>query len=361
MPRTSLRISAPYAAPLLFLLASCGAVHRPALDPRSLVCRRVAPDPGQAVSWIAPETDRDRIRLAEWCAAVGPVLYEPLPALGAGAGDRSLDRVAIVSWNTHVGGGDLDDVVARVRAGAFTGGEKLEHIVLLLQEAYRSGDSVPEKPMLHAAIPGRIAKGQHRTHERDIGRAARSNGMAVFYAPSMRNGFVAEDPEDRGNAILSTLPLAEPAVIELPFERQRRVALAASIGGQTSAGRTWRLRLANVHLDTALAMTRGGPFEARARQVEGLIRALSGSFGPVLVAGDFNTWLGEREPALTALRRAYPDTAPIAGPTWIGPLGTRATLDYMFARGEVPVRVQRLPGRFGSDHFPLLAVVRFQT
>ncbi len=344
---------------LLLLLASCVTVHRPALDPRSLACRRITPDPDQAVSWIAPEADRDRIRLAEWCAAVGPVLYEPLPASGSGAGAHPLDRLAIVSWNMHVGAGNLDDVVARVRAGAFTGGEGFEHVVLLLQETYRSGEGVPGEPTLHAAIPGRIAEGQHRTHERDIGRAARTSGMAVFYAPSMRNGFVREDPEDRGNAILSTLPLSDPAVIELPFERQRRVALAASIGGQTSAGRTWRLRLANVHLDTALAMTRGGPFRARARQAEGLIRALSGSFGPVLVAGDFNTWLGEREPAIGALRRAYPDAAPVLRPTWIGPLGTRATLDYLFARGELSLHVQRLAGRFGSDHFPLLAIVRF--
>jgi endonuclease/exonuclease/phosphatase family metal-dependent hydrolase len=183
----------------------------------------------------------------------------------------------------------------------------------------------------------------------------------------MRNGLVPDDPEDRGNAILSTIPLSDPAVIELPFERQRRVAAVATIGGTTSAGGSWRLRLANVHLDTALALTRGGPLRARRRQVEALIRELSdaASGAPdtregLLVAGDFNAWLGEREPAIDALRRAFPDAPPAKGPTWIGPFGLRATLDYVFARGELRgIQVQRLPHRFGSDHFPLLTVVDF--
>jgi endonuclease/exonuclease/phosphatase family metal-dependent hydrolase len=340
-------------------LASCATHAAPSLDPRELVCRRIVPDPERPVDWIAPAAERDRIKLTEWCSVVGPVLYEPYPTAASGSEVPSLDRVAIISWNTHVGGGDLDEVVRRVRAGAFTGGEAFEHVVLLLQEMYRTGSGVPDNPTLHAAIPGRIVQSRHQTHDRDVERVARTHGMAVFYAPSMRNGLVRDDPEDRGNAILSTIPLSDPAVIELPFERQRRVVVAASVAGHTSTGRRWRLRLASVHLDTALAMMHGGPFRARARQVEELIGALSGSGGPLLVAGDFNTWLGEREPAIAALRRAYPDATPIAGPTWVGPLGTRGTLDYMFARGELPIQVQRLAGRFGSDHFPLLAVVRF--
>ena len=51
----------------------------------------------------------------------------------------------------------------------------------------------------------------------------------MLYAPSMRNGESAGGGEDRGNAIVSTLPLADPTVIELPLERQRRVVVAASI------------------------------------------------------------------------------------------------------------------------------------
>ena len=69
--------------------------------------------------------------------------------------------------------------------------------------------------------------------------------------------------------------IADLQVIELPFERQRRVALAAAVAGQTGAGVAWRLHLANVQLDTSLALTRGGPIVARRRQAEALLEALS--------------------------------------------------------------------------------------
>ena len=46
----------------------------------------------------------------------------------------------------------------------------------------------------------------------------------------MRNGNTSENPaSDRGSAILSTLPLSEPIAVELPGERQRRVAIIATI------------------------------------------------------------------------------------------------------------------------------------
>jgi endonuclease/exonuclease/phosphatase (EEP) superfamily protein YafD len=44
----------------------------------------------------------------------------------------------------------------------------------------------------------------------------------------------------------------------------------------------------------------------------------------------------------------------------VGPLGIHATLDHVFARGRASaIDVRRLPDRFGSDHYPLLARVRF--
>jgi endonuclease/exonuclease/phosphatase family metal-dependent hydrolase len=47
-------------------------------------------------------------------------------------------------------------------------------------------------------------------------------------------------------------------------------------------------------------------------------------------------------------------------PTWIGPLGLRATLDHIFIRGAAtPVRATRLSSRFGSDHYPLLLILDF--
>jgi endonuclease/exonuclease/phosphatase family metal-dependent hydrolase len=55
--------------------------------------------------------------------------------------------------------------------------------------------------------------------------------MSVLYVPSMRNGGASTRhlPTDRGNAILSSQPLSRPAAIELPGERQRRVAVTAIV------------------------------------------------------------------------------------------------------------------------------------
>lgn len=354
-------------AGLLVAAAGCAWAPDVADAPARPVCREVVslhdarpPD----VAWISPTDDRDdrqRARLMDWCAMVGPVVYEPQPGRTPA---QPIDRVAIVSWNTHVGGGDLDALVDAVQRGAFTRGEPFDAVVLLLQEMYRHGDGVPERATLRAAIPSRIVDAFHAAHLRDVRRVARERGLAVLYAPSMRNGAARDDPEDRGNAILSTLALSDPAAIELPFERQRRVVAVASVAGRTTAGTQWRLRLANVHLDTALAPLHGGPLAARRRQADALITALTRSLsfdGPTVLAGDFNAWLGEREPAIRDVRAVFPDAPPVGGgATWTGPLGLHATLDYVFARGAMrAIQVQRLPSRFGSDHYPLLAVIEF--
>jgi len=292
---------------------------------------------------------------------VGPVLYEPQPHAVHAA---TIDRLAIVSWNTHVGGGDLDALVDAVQRGDFTRGERVDAVVLVLQEMYRHGDEVPGRATIPSAVPRRIVNPLHAEHARDVRRVAHDRGFAVLYAPSMRNGAAVDDPEDRGNAIFSNLPLSEPAAIELPIEHQRRVVAVATVGGRTSEGADWRLRLANVHLDTALAPWHGGPMAARERQANALVTALTQSLsfdGPTILAGDFNTLFGDGEPAIRVLRAAFPDAPPArGGATWSGALLLRARLDYVFAKGDADrMEVQRLPSRFGSDHYPLLSVIRF--
>jgi endonuclease/exonuclease/phosphatase family metal-dependent hydrolase len=284
-----------------------------------------------------------------------------------------IDRLAIVSWNLHVGGGDVDGLIRGLRAGEFTGGEPVGQFVLLLQEAFRRDEAIPVHIGRGIPVPGRI--GASRDRGPDIDHFWRDDRFAVLYAPSMRNGIVDRDREDRGNAIVSTIGLTDPEVIELPLERQRRVAVASTVEGTTQRGTPWRVRVVDVHLDTAIAIARGGPFAARRRQADALIealraeRALSASRADalpatpdeaIIVAGDFNTW-GGRERALDALKSAFPD-APDADalPTWTGPLGFRARLDHVFARGRVgAIDVRRLPDRFGSDHYPLLALISF--
>jgi endonuclease/exonuclease/phosphatase family metal-dependent hydrolase len=312
------------------------------------------PESAMAITWTAPPAGRDAEGLARWCQTVGPVLFRS----SAASETRPIDRLAIVTWNVHVGSGRVDDLVHRLRTGEFTAGEPIDDYVLLLQEAYRR-DRVPERIPRGFPAPSRIAARVGRGP--DIDRLAGTGNLAVFYVPSMRNGIAAVDAEDRGNAIVSTLALRDPHVIELPLERQRRAAAVATVTGRTRAGVAWRLRLANVHLDTALALRHGGPFAARRRQTEALVDALgSDATIPTVLGGDFNTWRGPSEPALAVLRRAFPRTPAAPNlPTWSGLLGIRAQLDYVFVRGVAAAHVQRLPSRLGSDHYPLLTIIRF--
>ena len=316
-----------------------------------------------------PRGSSRRIRKAASASRVGakPLVlcfFGRVPLLEPPA---SIDRVAIVSWNIHEGGGDVRDLIRRLQAGEFTGGAPISQFVLLLQEATRRSGAVPIGIPRGAPIPRRISS-HPGSPDRDIQRFA-DEGFAVLYAPSMRNGEGhARDEhgaaEDRGNAIVSTLPLEDPRIIELPLERQRRVAVAATVAGEGVRSR-WQLEIVDVHLDTSLALLHGGPFAARRRQASALLDALRAFRRPsngtrtTVVGGDFNTWNGRHESAVRLLTDAFPDT-PITedAPTWRGPLGLHATLDHIFVGGASSrVTVKRLPARFGSDHYPLLAVV----
>jgi endonuclease/exonuclease/phosphatase family metal-dependent hydrolase len=363
------RLPLSYALTLCVLTACACAARVPrAFGPAQVErsCRQPPSSTDPVPEWIEPSDPASRLRLSRWCDTVGPVLFRPRPALAPAA---SIDRVAIVSWNIHEGGGDVHDLIRRLRAGEFTGGAPIGEFVLLLQEATRRSGAVPVRIPRGSPAPRRIAP-RGGSADTDVQRFA-DEGFAVLYAPSMRNGDGhARDErgaaEDRGNAIVSTLPLADPRVIELPLERQRRVAAAATVAGHSVRSR-WQLEIVDVHLDTSLALFHGGPFAARRRQASALLDALRLFNRPpnetrmTVVGGDLNTWNGRHESAVRLLRDAFPDT-PVTenAPTWRGPLGIRAMLDHIFVVGASSrVHVKRLPGRFGSDHYPLLAVVDF--
>jgi endonuclease/exonuclease/phosphatase family metal-dependent hydrolase len=360
-----LRIAVRVVAAIVACGVAAGALQSRVAASTSveLSCRRVEPASAPPVVWWTAAQDTERAQLARWCQTVGPVVFQPQP------GSTTLptsafrtDRLAILTWNLHVGSGDVDGVIARLRAGEFTG-ERVDDFVLLLQEAYRRDEAIPVRIARDFPVPGRIASAQGRGPA--IDHFWRDDRLAVLYAPSMRNGIVDLEREDRGNAIVSTMALRDPVLIELPLEHQRRVAVGATIDGVTTSGRPWRVRLMDVHLDTAMALLHGGPFEARRRQADALLAALNAtpsSTAPTatVVAGDFNTWGGGRERALDVLARALPDARDAgAEPTWVGPLGIHATLDHVFVAGPANVTVRRLPDRFGSDHYPLVAVLRF--
>ncbi len=328
--------------------------------PSSLSCRQSSAADDAPV-WIVPAARSASEPLEQWCGTVGPIFFQAQPA----EGERSpINRLGIVSWNIHEGGGDVDDLLRRLRMGEFTGGEPVEQFVLLLQEATRIDATVPRQLARGAPSPHRIGPSSGRS-DGDVHGFA-EQGLAVLYAPSMRNGEVGNAAEDRGNAIVSTVPLQRPRLIELPLQHQRRVAVMAAITGRNGSGTPWRVELIDVHLDTTLALWHGGPEKARRRQAAALVEALralpvSPEPSATVLAGDLNSWLGANDGAVRALHDTFDGAVvPDRRPTWIGPLGLHAVLDHILIRGAAsPAPIMRLPSRFGSDHYPLLLMLDF--
>ena len=188
-------------------------------------------------------------------------------------------------------------LVRHGRAGTLTGGRLPDGVVLLLQEARRVGAEVPA----------------------DLASAL---DLHLFYAPGMRNGRGrgAAARDDRGSAIVSSLPLSRLQALELPLERQRRVALGATLTGATRSGRAWSVRLVDVHLEN-----RPGPGRlwvraaaARTRQMAALRRVLPGD-GALVIGGDLNTWRGGGEGALLDDRYGSNHAPVLAEIDWAAP------------------------------------------
>ena len=83
-----------------------------------------------------------------------------------------MSDVVFVSWNVHVGSGDIRSFVNDLRAGVHTDGRRFPHYVLLLQEAVRTGDV----PAFRAGALGakRIAPHDRRRADRHRPRERRA-------------------------------------------------------------------------------------------------------------------------------------------------------------------------------------------
>jgi endonuclease/exonuclease/phosphatase family metal-dependent hydrolase len=249
-----------------------------------------------------------------------------------------------------MGGGSVRALVDDLRNERLTHGRPPGAVVLLLQEVYRRSDVVPR----HLAPGARTARAMRHAPaddpDRDIESVAKALGLSLLYVPSMRNGD-ARSMEDRGNAILSTLPLHDYTAIELPLERQRRVVVAATLTTRTADGAPLALRVASVHLTNMVAhhgwlLSEPG----RTRQARALARGLDD--GPIVIGGDLNTWFGAWDGAYRefARRFAAPSTTDHR-PTFL-----LLRLDHFFQRLPAGWRfdVHRADDRYGSDHYPLI-------
>jgi endonuclease/exonuclease/phosphatase family metal-dependent hydrolase len=325
---------------------------------------------------LASDAPDDDAHLRRWRANVGATVALDLARAPLQPAAGAVPLLAL-SWNVWIGRGRLAELVARLRAGAFAGlGAPADApLVVLVQEAYRADDTVPPRAA-GAAVGGGL--GRRFLGGEDVVLAAEALGMSLRYAPSMRNG---RHRSDRGNAVLSTLPIVEAYAVELPALLQRRVAVGVTLA-LDGDGR--RLRCWSVHLDPrGPAGRRWLGAAGRGRQVERLLAAIDAADARApaaqLIGADLNLGRGRREPAWRYLEAAgfglgLPPRVPLWGHTFHAL--PRLTIDYLLVRDAASepgrtlagAEVHRLDehprdqGRtvFGSDHHPLLARVELR-
>ena len=280
------------------------------------------------------------------------------------AGSRAAEATSFVvlSWNVWVGRGRLLEVVQRLEAGELGVPGDLP-AVLLLQEAFRRDESIPERATRFA--PRELVTRLRPRH--DIVEVARQLGWNLRYVPSMRNG---PERSDRGNAILTPLPLGPAEAIELPFIVQRRVAVTA---GVTISGH--RVRLVSAHLDPRGPV--GYKWLGAAGRALQMAHLLAGLEDPtVLLGADLNLGRGRAERTWRLLvESGFEPGVPPLLPAWSHTYHSlpRLVIDYILVRNRAgairscPVsRVNedardRGPDVFGSDHHPLVARVDLAT
>jgi endonuclease/exonuclease/phosphatase family metal-dependent hydrolase len=307
-------------------------------------------EPVEGVTWQRVE-DGDRSRLDDWCASVGkPVLRSPVYVA-----DADITALRIVTWNINVGAGRAETFVPRQihEAGPNTG------VVALLQEAFRAGWDVPDAYPRTITVPHSI---RPRRPALDVVGLATQSDLWVAYVPSMRNGAATgvSEREDRGNAILSTEPVRDVVAIELPFGRQRRVALAATIVPRGSHAKP--IRVLVLHFD------RGRTHDAQAAAIAAGVKTFAADKTmPLIVAGDLNSAKGVHDAAVATLSDVvHREDECGTSRTMRWPLRFDVffleRLDFMFSTlddfGHMHT-CETLTDTMGSDHVPVVMDLKY--
>lgn len=231
-------------------------------------------------------------------------------------------NLAVVTWNVHKG---LDPRLAGELA-SLASDQSID--ILALQEA---------RPDL--ALPGRFV-GHHAESYRSVGGGVIEGVLTVARAD-----------------VLEALRLRSPArELFVLTPKAALISRFATIDGDS-------VTVVNVH---------GLNFDPTGRLLEGqlidLAQRASSFDGPMIVAGDFNTWNEPRLRAVEDLARTL-DLTEVAAPSDGGRKGAAGTarleralgldrrmhLDRMYVRGFRATHVEWLEACLASDHVPLMA------
>ena len=284
------------------------------------------------VVWAGPTARDHRSQLGAWCRSVGNLMIST-PAVPPV--DVSASGLVVLTWNQHVGHGDLHRLLRSY--------VDQSPVVALVQEVARESSSVPLEIPGDVRAPGRI--GPAKQKPRDIASIARELNLSLVYLPSMPNG--SRTREDRGCAILSTLPVSEVIGIELPWVSQRRVAVMATVTAIHN-GVPLRLRVMSMHLDNR--RRRSGQAAAVAKFLE----QPQYSDSPIIIGADLNAWFGVADGSVEEIDRVVPRIRECGNLPTFRFLGLR--LDHLFTTLPKRDRVRCFVGhdRFGSDHYPIV-------
>ncbi|HET9338347.1 MAG TPA: endonuclease/exonuclease/phosphatase family protein [Casimicrobiaceae bacterium] len=265
-----------------------------------------------ALAGCASVADTDRA----WIENAGEVVAVKLgcpPAAGAptGAGALAADReLSVISWNIHRNA----DPGWEHDLGRFAAASDL----VLLQEATLT--SALREVLMHAD--------RRWTHADAWAFDGINNGVLTAAA---------------------TLPAA--ACVQRAQEPLLGLPKSALVAWYRIEGRSDRLAVANVHaINFTLEL---GAYQ---KQLDAVVDVLASHRGPVILAGDFNTWSPVREQALvaTAARIGLVEARPRRGERsrFLG-----MTADYLFVRGlgVDDVWVETVDS---SDHAPIRAKLK---
>ncbi len=223
------------------------------------------------------------------------------------------DPIKIVSWNI-MHGLRVDEAIEVLRSEP-----RLADLdLLLLQEMDRPGTEL----------------------------VASALGLHHVYAAG---GAHAKSGRDFGNAILSTSPLGDESIVDLPHQ--------ARVGGHPRVAVTAVTKLQGEMVTVCSTHTEIPAMSAARRQAQFAALASVAAAWPTdraILGGDFNTVTSRGVRALRrALELADLDHVSVEAITTLRRGGQDFTLDHIFARGLRPIESGVVRGLAVSDHAPI--------
>ncbi|MEO8217032.1 MAG: endonuclease/exonuclease/phosphatase family protein [Acidobacteriota bacterium] len=184
--------------------------------------------------------------------------------------------------------------------------------------------------------------GTARGHQDQAADLARLTGMTPLFGQSFEHG-----RGDFGNLLLTRQPASLTAIHRLPGRGEPRTLLEARVDLSGST-----LRVFVVHLAAWWPLGRAN----RLAQTAAVAGFVSSAEGPFVLLGDFNTTPGSRELRQFHSGRLVTSCFPDRSATH---RTSRRCLDYIFVHPGMAVESASVLRTGPSDHWPLLAKLRW--